>query len=182
VLLLPEVPEVPDVPDVLPDVPLVPEVPLELLPVPLVLEPELPLEPGVVVLVEPEPDVPEVPDVPELLEPEPEIPEPDVPELELLVPVVVVPGRPASVLPFFSQPLWRPGLRPESMLRECSADLLLPTSEAPGVVVSPGVVEPTPGLVVLPPEEPLPDCPEPGAPEAVPLLLLLLEPILAPLD
>jgi len=46
-------------------------------------------------------------------------------------------------------------------------------------VVSPGVVEPTPGEVVLP-DEPLPEMPEPGAPEA--LLPLLLEPMFEPLD
>jgi len=50
--------------------------------------------------------------------------------------------------------------------------VLLSNGCAPGVVVSPGVVEPTPGDVLSPPEgavAPLllePDCPEAGAPDA----------------
>jgi hypothetical protein len=52
------------------------------------------------------------------------------------------------------------------------------------VVVSPGVEEPTPGVAVLPPEEPLdplelePDWPLAGPPEAS----LPDEPLLSPLD
>jgi len=99
---------------------------------------------------------------------EPELPVPDVPEAALPLELGVTSNR-------VEDEFW---LEPLDVLEEPSSGC------APGVVVSPGVVEPTPGEVVLPPDDPLeplelePDWPEAGPPEAS----LPLEPWFRPLD